>query len=42
MNNMTHVIARINKNMIIDFIIVLDFKLKVMEIIATFITQPNI
>ena len=42
MNNMTHVIPRINKNMIIDFIIALDFKLKVMEIIATFITQPNI
>ena len=42
MNNMTHVIACINKNMIIDFIIALDFKLKVMEIIATFITQPNI
>ena len=31
-NNMTHVLTGINKNMIIDFLIALDFKLKVKEI----------
>lgn len=37
-NNMTHVLNGINKNMIIDFLIALDFKLKVKEIKRAFKT----